>query len=265
MIRLAINGALGRMGRTVGRMAAQNGAFRIVSAVENSDSVGSGRDYGTLLGLEPLGVEVASRLGGRPDVLIDFSVPDASMARLAECSKAGTAHLICTTGFTGAQKKEIARAAKRIAVLLASNTSIGVTALLTTVGDVARMLGDGYDVEIVEVHHRRKKDAPSGTALSLAEAVAKALGRSSSDFRHGREGQVGERPAREIGLHAVRGGGVVGDHDVIFASEDEVVTVSHRALSRDLFARGALRAAEWLAKAKPGLHTMRDVLSGRRA
>lgn len=265
MIRLAINGALGRMGRTVGRLAAQEKSFRIVAAIESAASDGLGCDYGTALGLDPLGVDLAPRLSGRADAMIDFSTPEASLARLAECAKSGTAHLICTTGFTEAQKKEIRRAAKRIPVLPASNTSIGVTALLSTVADLARMLGEGYDVEIVEMHHRRKKDAPSGTALSLAEAVASALGRTAADYRHGREGAVGERPPREIGLHAVRGGGVVGDHDVIFASEDEVVTVSHRAMSRDLFARGALRAARWLAGAKPGLYAMRDVLGGRRA
>ncbi len=260
MIRIAVNGALGRMGRTVGRLALEDASVKLVAALESAPPA---QDYGTLLGRDPIGLKLSAALPAGCDVLVDFSTPEASMARLEECAKRKTAHLICTTGLAEAQRAEIAKAAKKIPVLLASNTSVGVAALGAVVADLARMLGPAFDVEIVEMHHRLKKDAPSGTAITLGEAVAGASGRSyPGDFNFGRRGNVGARPAREIGMHALRGGGVVGDHSVIFASDDEVITVSHRAGSRDLFARGALRAAAWLAGRKPGNYSMRDVIAG---
>jgi 4-hydroxy-tetrahydrodipicolinate reductase len=184
------------------------------------------------------------------------------MLRLAECVKTKTPAVVCTTGLGDAERKKIRDASKRIAVVQASNTSVGVAAMLRVVPDLAKLLGDAYDVEIVEMHHRGKKDAPSGTAVTLGERIAGGTGRTwPDDFTFGRKGKDLSRGPIEIGLHAVRGGGVVGEHSVIFASDDDVITVTHRAGSRDLFARGALRAAAFAARAKPGVYGMEDVLT----
>jgi len=262
MIRLAINGALGRMGRALGTLALESGLFSVAAAIEAPKSPALGKDYGTLLGREPLGVAVASSLGGKVDVLVDFSTPEASMLRLAECLKTKSAAVICTTGLGDGERRKIRDASKKIPILVASNTSVGIAALLRAVPELARLLGDAYDIEIVEAHHRAKRDAPSGTAVSLAEALAGATGRTwPDDFRFGRKGETGERSPLEIGVHAIRAGGIVGEHAVIFASEDDVITVTHRAGSRDLFARGALRAASFLGRANPGLYGMEDVLT----
>jgi 4-hydroxy-tetrahydrodipicolinate reductase len=262
MIRLAINGALGRMGRVVGALALESGTFDLISAIESPASASLGQDYGTLLGRGRADVEVEPTLSRQADVLVDFSTPAAAMLRLAECVKLKTAAVICTTGLGGRESGKIRDASKKIPLLQASNTSVGVAALMRAVPELARLLGDAYDIEIVETHHRAKKDAPSGTAVSLAERLAGATGRTwPSDFTFGRKGSDKPRGALEIGIHAVRAGGVIGEHTVIFASDDDVITVTHRAGSRDLFARGALRAAEFAARAKPGLYGMNDVLT----
>ena len=176
-------------------------------------------------------------------------------------AKAGKALVIGTTGLTADEKKMIERAAKKIPVVLAPNMSLGVNLLLSLVEQAARVLkGKNYDIEIIERHHRRKKDSPSGTAIGLGEAAAKGLGWDLKKVAvHGREGLVGERPNEQIGFHAVRGGDIVGDHTVLFAADGECIEISHRATSRDTFAIGALRAAAWLGR-KPGLYSMRDVL-----
>lgn len=262
MIRLAINGALGRMGRVVGALALESGKFELIAAVESPQSPSLGQDYGTLLGRGRAGVEVEPTLIRKANVLVDFSTPAAAMLRLAECVKLKTAAVICTTGLGDGESGRIRDASKKIAVLQASNTSVGVAALMRAVPELARLLGDAYDIEIVETHHRGKKDAPSGTAVSLAERLAAATGRTwPSDFTFGRKGSDKPRGALEIGIHAVRAGGVIGEHTVLFASDDDAITVTHRAGSRDLFARGALRAAEFAARAKPGLYGMNDVLT----
>jgi 4-hydroxy-tetrahydrodipicolinate reductase len=262
MIRLAINGALGRMGRAVGTLALESGLFDVAAAIEAPKSPSLGKDYGTLLGREPMGVAVSPSLARKADVLVDFSTPAASMLRLAECVKTKTAAVIGTTGLGDAERRKIKDASKKISILQASNTSVGVTALLRAVPELAKLLGDAYDIEIVEMHHRAKKDAPSGTAVTLAERMARETGRTwPDDFKFGRSGDSLVRGPLEIGIHAVRGGGVVGEHTVIFASDDDVITVTHRAGSRDLFARGALRAAAFVARAKPGLYAMEDVLT----
>jgi len=262
MIRLAINGALGRMGRALGNLALESGHFAVAAAIEAPASPAVGKDYGTLLGREPLGLAVAASLGRKVDVLVDFSNPGASMLRLAECVKTKSPAVICTTGLGDGERRKIKEASKRIPILVAPNTSVGIAALLRAIPDLAKLLGDTYDIEIVEAHHRGKRDAPSGTAVSLAEALAGATGRTwPDDFNFGRKGETGERPPLQIGVHAIRGGGIVGEHTVIFASEDDVITVTHRAGTRDLFARGALRAAAFLAHAKPGLYGMGDVLA----
>jgi len=262
MIRIAINGALGRMGRAVGRLALESREFAVAAALEAPGSPSLGKDYGSALGGEPSGVKVADRLDRKVDALVDFSIPAASLARLEECVRTKSPAVVCTTGFADGQRRTIQAAAKKIPVLLSPNMSVGVAALLKAVPELAKLLGDAYDIEIVETHHRGKRDAPSGTAASLAERLAAATGRTwPDDFKFGRKGDSGGRGPLEIGIHAVRGGGVVGEHTVIFASDDDVIEVTHRAGSRDLFARGALRAAAFVARAKPGLYSMEDILT----
>lgn len=262
MIRIAINGALGRMGRATGRLALEGGRFSVAAAIESPGSPDLGKDYGTLIGRDPIGVAVAASLERRVDALVDFSTPEASLARLGDCVRTSSPAVVCTTGFGEAHRKAIREAAKKIPVLLASNTSVGVAALVGAATELAKKLGEGYDIEIVEAHHRRKKDAPSGTAVSLAERLAEALGRRwPQDFTFGRKGDAGPRGPREIGIHAVRAGGIVGEHKIIFASEDDAIEIVHRAGSRDLFARGALRAAAFVARAKAGLYAIEDVLT----
>jgi 4-hydroxy-tetrahydrodipicolinate reductase len=223
-MKIAINGACGRMGRAVARLAKEAG-IEVAAAIDVVDEPG-----------------VVRRLEAKVDALVDFSAPAASLERLAECLATGTPHLIGTTGFDDAQKARIAEAGKRIPVLLASNTSVGVNVLFKTVPEIARLLGKDYDLDLVETHHRFKKDAPSGTAKTLAERIEAATG-------------------RKVTVHSVRSGDVVGEHRVVFGSLGDTIEIVHRASSRDLFARGALEAAKWLSKAKPGLYSMLDVLA----
>ncbi len=239
--KIAINGACGRMGLTVGKLAAAGREFPIAEALEGAGFAGLGRDYGTFLGIDPIGVKVSHELAGRADSVIDFSTPDASLDRLAECAKRKTPMVVGTTGFTDAQKKQIAAAAKKLPILLSSNMSVGVNVLFRLAGDVAKLLGPDYDLDIVETHHRFKKDAPSGTAKTLADVIATATG-------------------RKVNVVSVRSGDVVGEHRVIFGSLGDSIEITHRASSRDIFAKGALRAAQWIANAKPGLYSMQDVL-----
>ena len=210
MIRLAINGASGRMGRTVGLLAHDSGKFQVVAAIEAPTSPSVGQDYGTLLGRGVSGVAITASLSKRADVLVDFSTPAAALQRLAECVKTKTPAVICTTGLGDAETRKIREASKKIAILQASNTSVGVAALMRAVPELARLLGEAYDIEIVEAHHRGKKDAPSGTAVALAQRLAAATGRAwPDDFTFGRKGGDALRRPLEIGIHAVRGGGFV--------------------------------------------------------
>ena len=193
--------------------------------------------------------------------MIDFSLPAGTMRRLDTCVEREIPMVIGTTGLDDHQTGKVRAASKIIPIVFAPNMSIGVNLLFSIVGSVARALGEDYDVEIVETHHRFKKDAPSGTALKLAEAIAEATGRDlKKDARYGRRGAVGERASSEIGIHAVRGGDVVGEHTVTFATLGERVELTHKAGSRETFARGALRAAKFLLTQKPALYSMLDVL-----
>ena len=234
-LRIALVGAAGRMGQAIADVAASENA----EIVAKSD----------------LGDEIA--LAGA-DVLIDFSHPDASRSICNAAIKSKVPLVMGTTGHSTKQRDEIAAAAKQIAVVFASNFSVGVNALFALTERAAKILGDDFDLEIVEVHHRMKKDAPSGTAKTLAEILQRA--RQTKNLRHGREGISGEREKSEIGIHSVRGGDVVGDHTVIFAGQGERVELTHRASSRETFARGALRAARWAVGKSPGLYDMRNGL-----
>ena len=260
---IGINGAAGRMGRRLVALGSEDADLRVVAAVEHGGSAQLGQDAGAVAGVQPLGVALAERWQTKPQVLIDFTVPAATRAALKVCREQGVALVIGTTGLTPADHAEIDAAAKDIAVLQAPNMSLGVNLLFAIAAQVAKTLGDDYDIEITEAHHRFKKDAPSGTALGLAEAICKATGKTiEKDVVHGRQGDDTTRRRGEIGMHALRMGDVVGDHTASFATLGERLELRHVASTRDVFAHGALRAAKWLAApGKPaGRYGMKDVL-----
>jgi 4-hydroxy-tetrahydrodipicolinate reductase len=263
-LRVAIVGATGRTGSAVLRLAARDSALRVVAALAAADDPRIGRDAGAALGLDPLGVLVAETCDARPDVLIDFSAPASCMQWLAWCVRNDCAFVSGTTGLEAEQRAQLEQAARAIAVLWARNMSVGVNLLVQLVSAAAAQLGAGWDIEITETHHRHKVDAPSGTALALYEAACAALDRDPATTAvPGRSGQCGPRTSTEIGVHALRMGGIVGEHSVHFATPDEQVTLEHRAFSRDTFAAGAIRAAKWIDDRPPGLYCLRDVLAAR--
>jgi len=258
---LVINGAAGRMGKRIVALAYEGKKFDIVGAADYAEHPDIGQDIGSLAGIKPINVELTTGFPGSADVMIDFSLPKAADASIDYCLKNGVALVMGTTGLSEGQLAKLANAAKKIAVVQATNMSLGMNLLFATVGKVAKALGENYDIEIVEAHHRFKKDAPSGTALSLAEAVCEETGREYPGcLVHGREGNNTERQPGTIGMHAIRGGDIVGEHSVIYTTLGETITISHSAHTRDTFVRGALRAAEWVVGQKPGLYNMQDVL-----
>jgi 4-hydroxy-tetrahydrodipicolinate reductase len=234
-LRIALIGAAGRMGQTISSVADDENAA-VVAKIDLGDQLAF----------------------ADADVAIDFSHADAAPSICEVATKSKTPLVIGTTGHSAKERDEITAASKQIAVVLASNFSVGVNALFALTENAAKILGDDFDLEIVETHHRMKKDAPSGTAKTLAEILQR--GRQTKNLRHGRKGMVGERGKSEIGIHSVRGGDVVGDHTVIFAGQSERLELTHRASSRETFARGAIRAARWVIGKSPGLYDMRDVL-----
>jgi 4-hydroxy-tetrahydrodipicolinate reductase len=261
--RIAIIGAAGRMGRAIARAILEGKTAEVVAAVERPGAPELGQDLGPLAGIPPLGVTVQEQLPatGAADVWIDFTAPASTVANVRAAQAAGARIVVGTTGLSPEDRQVIATAAAAIPVVLAPNTSLGVTVLLKLVADAARALGPGYDIEVVEAHHRLKRDAPSGTALRLAEAAAEGSSRNLAETaRYARHGDIGPRTAEEIGIQTIRGGDVIGDHTVFFLGLGERVEITHRASSRDTFARGAVRAAEWLAGKPAGLYDMRDVL-----
>lgn len=265
MIQLAVAGTSGRMGRMILSLAAKDKAFKITGALESPKSEVLGEDAGRLLGLsEPLGVMVSSdaeTVLHESDVLIDFTHPSAVPFYLNACVKAGCNYVIGTTGLDDKLKALIAAASKKIAIVQSPNMSVGVNLLFRLTELTAKALDESYDIEIAEIHHRMKKDSPSGTAVGLLEAAARARGKNlKKDVVYGREGEVGARPKGELGVMALRGGDVIGDHTVYFLGDGERIELSHRASSREAFAGGALRAAKFLAKKKSGLFNMQQVL-----
>ena len=262
-VRIAVFGAGGKMGHAIVRAIADAEGAALAAAVERSDYPYLAADASQMAGLSASGVRVVDQrpAKGAADVWIDFSVPAATVANVNAAAAAGAAIVIGTTGLSAADKAEIATAAKTIPVVLAPNMSVGVNVMLKLVAEAARMLGAAYDVELVETHHRLKRDAPSGTALRLAEAVAEASGRDlATTARYERHGDIGPRTAAEIGIQTLRGGDVFGDHTVFFLGQGDRIEITHRASSRDTFARGAVRAALWLSGKPAGLFDMRDVL-----
>lgn len=246
-------------------LASQDRRFRIVAGVEAAASPALGRDVGEVAGTPPLGVRVAAEVDADFDVLVDFSTPAAWTHWLEICTSSGLPLVSGVTGLNSGQRADLEAAARRIAVLHSPNMSVGVHALCQVVGLLAGRLGPEYDVEIIEAHHRFKEDAPSGTAWALADAVRSGRGTStpakgSPDVICGRTDRPGPRRPGEIGIHAIRGGDVVGEHEVRFTTLGETITLRHVAHSRDTFARGALAAAAWIVGRSPGLYTMADVL-----
>lgn len=253
------------MGAAVVRLIGQTRGVRLFAAVDRPGSARIGKDAGEVAGAAKAGVPVSEAMGTLPQrdvAIVDFTNPGASLRHLQLAARKKIPIVIGTTGFSAKQSARIKRLARRTPTLLAANMSVGVNLLLSLLGSVARTLGDDYDVEIIEAHHRYKKDAPSGTALALGRVVAAALKRDLGRVGVvGRKGLIGERKREEIGLMAVRAGDIVGEHTVIFGGLGERIEFIHRAHSRDTFARGAIRAAQWLVRQKKGLYDMRDVLA----
>jgi 4-hydroxy-tetrahydrodipicolinate reductase len=263
-LKIAVNGAAGRMGKTLIEAIHLAQGCELGAAFERPGSSLLGADAGELAGIGHNGVAVtddAAAALGAFDVLIDFSAPAATLANARLCAAHGKGLVIGTTGFTPEQKTELVQTLAPVAACMASNFSTGVNLCFRLLDLAARVLGDEVDIEIVEAHHRHKVDAPSGTALSMGEVVANALGRNLRQVAvYGREGQTGARERDTIGFATVRGGDIVGDHTVMFCAEGERVEITHKASSRMSFARGAVRAACWLPAQAPGLYDMQDVL-----
>jgi len=250
-MKVAIAGAGGRMGRSLIEAVLADPGLTLAAAFDVPGSPAVGREVG--------GITITSEANTAAiaDVLIDFTRPEGTLVHLAHAK----AMVIGTTGFSDTQRKTIEEAAGRLPIVMAANFAVGINAAYKLAETAARILGEGYDVEIIEAHHRHKVDAPSGTALKLGEVVAKALNRKLSDVaRHGREGQTGERPEKQIGFHAIRGGDLVGEHTVLFAGPGERLEVTVRSHSRMTYAAGALRAAKFLKGRRAGLYDMADVL-----
>jgi 4-hydroxy-tetrahydrodipicolinate reductase len=262
-LRIAIAGASGRMGRMLIEAVLQADDCQLVGALDQASSPALGHDAAAFLGRSS-GVPIRAELDlalQPAQVLIDFTRPEGTLAHLAACARLGVKAVIGTTGFSDAQKARIHALAEQIAIVMSPNMSVGVNVVLKLLDTAARALREGYDIEIVEAHHRHKVDAPSGTALAMGEVVAHALGRDLKACAvYGREGVTGERDPSTIGFATVRGGDIVGDHTVLFAGTGERIEIAHKSSSRATYAQGSLRAARFLAQRERGLFGMNDVL-----
>ena len=263
-MKIAVMGAAGRMGRELIRAIAAEPGCSVSGALEATGSQWLGKDAGELAGLEPLGIPISDDAAGiiaAADAIVDFTVPRASVEFARIAANSGTAAIIGTTGFDLASEAAIADAAKKTAIVKAGNMSLGVNLLVALTKQVAAALGNDFDIEIVEMHHRMKVDAPSGTALMLGKAAAEGRNIGLEDHAvRAREGHTGPRRTGDIGFATLRGGSVVGDHTVIFAGNGERLELTHRAADRGIFARGAVKAALWAKGRAPGLYAMTDVL-----
>jgi len=261
-IRVVVTGAAGRMGSAVVRAVLSAEGMALAGCTERAGSPALGQDPGPLARGTPTGVRIEDALEkalGAADVVVDFTSPGATRDHADACAAKGVALVVGTTGLGEADRRSLEGAAKRIPVVVSPNMSVGVNVMFKAAADLARALGEDYEIDILEAHHRMKKDAPSGTAMRLAEVLAAARG-GKAPLRHARQGMIGERPREEIGLAVLRGGDVVGEHTVFFFGEGERLELVHRATSRDQFARGAIRAARWVCGQPPGLYDMQDVL-----
>jgi len=263
-LNLIVCGAGGRMGTAVVRAIQQSAGTALVAAIDKAGSPRLEKDAGEISAAGNLGITVSDKIEPylKPGtVIIDFTRPEASLTYLRAAAKKAVPIVVGTTGFDPRQTAQIKRLSRRTPALLSANTSLGVNVLVSLLGTAAKLLGDDYDVEIVEAHHRFKKDAPSGTALALGRAITGALNRDLDKVGiYGRKGIIGERSKKEIAVLSVRAGDIVGEHTVIFGGIGERLEFIHRAHSRDTFAHGAIRAARWLSRQNPGLYGMHDVL-----
>jgi len=263
-INVGVIGAGGRMGRMLIEAVQNNPQTVLKAAIERQGSSLVGADAGEVAAIDHLNVQIVDDLAaviGDIDVLIDFSLPDATEKNMQVCAEHNVAMVIGTTGFNEQQEQVLAKASEKITIVYAGNYSTGVNLSLKLLGMAAKAFGNDADVEIIEAHHKHKIDAPSGTAYMMAEAVAEARGQNLKDVAiYGREGQTGERESGTIGIHAVRGGEIVGDHTVMFIADGEVVEITHRARARMTFAAGAVRAATWVVEQEVGQYNMQDVL-----
>ena len=263
-LNIAIMGAGGRMGRMLVREVTMTDDCRISGATDREDSGYLGEDAGALAGIRDLGVKIRSDPAvaiAESHAVIDFTTPAATVEHARLCARVNAAHIVGTTGLSAGDEEALKRAARHAQVVYAPNMSVGVTLMLALTEKAASVLGEEYDVEVVEMHHRHKVDAPSGTALGLGKAAARGRKVAHEDVAiYAREGHTGTRPAGKIGYAALRGGDVVGEHTIIFAGAGERIEIGHRATDRRIFAAGALRAARWARRQPYGLYTMRDVL-----
>jgi 4-hydroxy-tetrahydrodipicolinate reductase len=264
MIKVAVTGAAGRMGGRIITLVTEADGLEVAGAVEMAGHDKLGDDAGYVAGCGDLDIAITDSLEqalANADVLIDFTWPEVTLANAEVCARLGKAIVVGTTGLNPQQRQVIARVAESVPVVFAPNMSIGVNVCFKLLRDMAKTLGEGFDIEIVELHHNKKKDAPSGTAVRMGEIAAEALDRDYNQVaNYHREGMCGERSQQEIGMQTVRGGDIIGEHTVYFIGMGERIELTHRAMNRDMFARGALRAAGWLAGKDAGLYDMQDVL-----
>jgi 4-hydroxy-tetrahydrodipicolinate reductase len=264
MIKVIVAGAAGRMGSRLVALIKESTALTLVGAIEGKGHQALGQDAGEAAGVGKIGVPITDDLPlllDRGEVVIDFSAPEATLAHLRTVAKHRRAMVIGTTGFDAAQLEELTPLARQVPCVCSPNMSVGVNLICKVISEMATTLGEDYDIEVIEAHHRLKKDAPSGTALKIAEVLARAVNRDLNQVGvYGRKGLIGERKKQEIGIQTIRAGDIVGDHTILFGGMGERIEVTHRASSRDTFARGALRAARWVVKQPAGLYDMMDVL-----
>ncbi|MGH7206750.1 MAG: 4-hydroxy-tetrahydrodipicolinate reductase [Nitrospiraceae bacterium] len=267
MMKVIVAGAAGRMGGRLVSLLKDSAALTLAGAVESKGHVSIGEDAGEIAGCGQTGVLIRDDLSAvmdRGEVVIDFSTPTATLDHLRIAAQHRRAMVIGTTGFASRELEELRAVAKQIPCVFSPNMSVGVNVIFKVIAEMAKTLGDEYDLEVIEAHHRLKRDAPSGTALKMAEILARAMNRDLVQVGvYARKGLVGERKRGEIGIQTIRAGDIVGDHTVLFAGLGERLEVTHRVQSRDTFARGALRAARWVIKQPPGLYDMMDVLGLR--
>ena len=264
MVRIAVAGAMGRMGSRIASLSEEYESVKLTAAFERKGHKDIGKDIGGIYGMGDTGIilqDSMEKVIEMADVVIDFTHTSSTLENLKVASSKGKAMVVGTTGFTKEQLAEIWTLTRNIPCVMASNMSLGVNLLLKILQDVAKVLGDDYDIEIIEAHHRMKKDAPSGTAIKMAQVIADAVNRKLDEVAvYARKGMIGERTKKEIGIQTVRAGDIVGEHTVLFGGLGERIEITHKASSRDTFARGALKAALWVYDKPAGLYDMQDVL-----
>ena len=264
MIKAIVTGAAGRMGSRIINVLSASEGIVLSGAVERKGHVLLGQDAGSPAGIAATNVRIVDDLAAAlkaGDVLIDFTSPETSLNHIKVCADMGKALVIGSTGFSKDQMGQVSALVEKVPCVLSPNMSIGVNLCFKILDEIARTIGEDYDMEIVEAHHRMKKDAPSGTAVKMAQVIAKAVNRNLEEVGvYARKGMIGERSKKEIGIQTLRAGDIVGEHTVMFAGKGERIELTHRAHSRDTFAAGAIRAAKWVVGKKPGLYDMQDVL-----